>query len=67
MIIGMAPWRVRTPPATQPTVIDVVVEELWIMLVASIPINSPTIGLEVVSMRVSANPFPIILKEAPIN
>ncbi len=42
-----------------------VVEELWIRLVATIPISNPAKGLEVISMSVSANPFPNSLKEWP--
>jgi hypothetical protein len=67
MMMGIAPGNVSTPPATSPTVIEVVVDELWIILVARMPMRSPTRGLDVVLMRVSAKPFPIILKEDPMS
>lgn len=67
IMMGIAPCRVMTPPATKPTVIDVVVEELWMMLVVNIPMSSPTIGWDVVSIKVSANPFPMSLKEVHIS
>jgi hypothetical protein len=37
------------------------------MEVARTPINKPTNGLVVVAIRVSARPFPNILREVPIN
>jgi hypothetical protein len=67
MMIGMALVTFRAPPATNPTTIDVVVEEDWIREVARIPMNKPTNGLVVVSIRVSARPFPNILRDVPIN
>ena len=44
----------------------VVVDELWTKLVAKIPINKPTKGLEVVRSKFSAKPLPKPLKAAPI-
>ena len=66
IIIGIALETLRPPEPTMPTTIEVVVEELWTMLVASMPIRSPTKGLEVVLTRFSAKSFPKPLKAAPI-
>jgi hypothetical protein len=57
---------VITPEATIPTTIEVVVDELWMILVAKIPINNPTKGSEVVRIRSSAKVRPKPLKAAPI-
>ena len=65
--IGMAFAIERLPPATRPTTMDVVEEEDWIIEVARIPMNRPTIGFVVVAIRVSANPSPNNLREAPIS
>jgi hypothetical protein len=62
----MAFETVSTPEPTIPTTIEVVVEELWIRLVASIPMNKPTKGLEVVFIRFSAKPLPKPLNAEPI-
>jgi len=48
MMMGIAFLSVRKPEATRPTVMDVVVEELWIMLVTRIPIRRLANGLDVV-------------------
>ena len=45
---------------------DTVGGELWIMLVANMPINRPTNGLDVVLIKFSANPLPNPLKATPI-
>jgi hypothetical protein len=37
------------------------------MEVERMPINKPTNGLVVVAIRVSASPFPNILRDVPIN
>ena len=58
IIIGMALLIERVPAATKATTIDVVVPELWIILVAKMPMNKPTKGLEVVVIRRWANPSP---------
>jgi len=58
----MALLTERTPEATKATTIDVVVPELWIRLVARIPMNRPTKGLEVVVIRRWAKPSPKPLK-----
>jgi hypothetical protein len=65
MMIGIAPSMVNAPAATSPTVIEVVVEELWTSVVARIPMKSPTNGLEVRSISVSAKPLPKNLNEEP--
>ena len=46
--------------------IDVVVEELCTMDVARMPMKSPTNGLDVSEIRLSAKPSPNSLKEALI-
>jgi hypothetical protein len=46
---------------------DVVVEELWIKLVATIPINNPANGLSVIVIIVRAKSPPNNLKECPSN
>lgn len=63
--IGMAVSRVSAPPATNPTTKEVVVDELWIKLVATIPIIKPEKGFDVIVINVSANPCPKDLKEWP--
>ena len=62
MIIGTALLIESTPEATKATTIDVVVPELWIILVTKIPINKPTKGFEVVAIRPSAKGAPKPLK-----
>jgi hypothetical protein len=64
--MGMAFATVRTPPPTIPTIIDVVEDELCITEVTKIPINKPTMGLDVELISVSANPFPNNLSDDPI-
>jgi hypothetical protein len=66
IIMGIALGTVSTPPPTKPTTMEVVVEELWISEVASIPMNKPTSGLEVLVIRVSARSLPNIFIEVPI-
>ena len=66
MTIGMAPSMVRAPAATSATIMDVVVEELWTRVVARIPTKRLTNGLEVLSIRPSANPLPKSLNDRPI-
>ena len=67
MTIGIAPLTSSAPPATRPTAIEVVVDELWTRLVARMPMKRPTKGLEVVVRSCSANPRPKNLKESPIS
>jgi hypothetical protein len=55
-----------TPELTIPTIIDVVHDELWTILVANIPINRPTKGFDVVLIRSSAKPLPKPLRAVPI-
>ena len=50
IIIGIAPVKVTAPPETIPTMIDVVVEELWNKVVAKIPMNREIKGSLVVLM-----------------
>ena len=64
--IGMAHLTESMPDATKATTIDVVVPELWIKLVARIPMNNPTKGLDVVVIRRSAKPLPKPVKAWPI-
>ena len=59
IIIGIAPCIVRAPPDTSPTMIDVVVDELWRSDVAKIPERSDIMGLSVKLKRVLAKPPPI--------
>ena len=47
-------------------IVDVVEDELCIREVAKIPMNKPTIGLDVELISVSANPFPNNFKDDPI-
>ena len=65
IIIGIAVSIVNAPPATSPTTSDVVVEELCIILVATIPIINPENGFVVILISVSANPCPNELNECP--
>ena len=67
MTMGMALATFKAPPATRPTTMAVVEEEDWMIEVERIPINSPTSGLVVVAIRVSAKPSPNILSEAPMS
>ena len=62
MIIGIASPRGRVPAATSPTMIDVVVDELWIRLVVRKPMMSPARGSEAVPIRRSVKSFQNILK-----
>src|SRR3990172_2363011 len=65
MIIGMAFCKERPPAATRHTMIDVVVDELWITLVETMPKNRPRNGLAVVVRSLSVNPLPNNLNEWP--
>ena len=65
MMMGTALVTVSAPPATMPTTIEVVLDELWISEVASRPIIRPITGLVVVAISCSLNPLPSILKAAP--
>jgi hypothetical protein len=65
--MGIALATFNAPPATNPTTIEVVDEEDWMMEVARIPMNRPTKGLVVVAISVSAKPLPNILSEVPIS
>jgi hypothetical protein len=67
MMMGMASSMERVPDATSPTTIVVVVEELWMMPVATNPRMSPATGSDTVLMSCSANPLPAILKAVLIN
>ena len=60
--MGIAHLIESAPPATKPTTIEVVVEELCIMLVAKRPINKPMIGFDVVCISLSLNASPKHLK-----
>ncbi len=66
MMIGMATEMLSAPEATRPTTIVVVVEELWIRLVARNPMMSPARGSDAVDTNCSAKPRPAILKAALI-
>jgi hypothetical protein len=63
MIIGIDVSSDNAPPATRPTTIDVVVDELCIRLVATIPIINPANGFDVIWINDSAKPLPNSLKE----
>ena len=65
-IIGTALATFRIPEPTIPTIIEVVVDELWTRLVARTPINNPTKGLEVVAIRFLAKSLPNPLNAVPI-
>jgi hypothetical protein len=67
MMMGTANSMVSAPEATNPTTIVVVVEELWIMLVARNPMRSPASGSDAVLRSCSARPLPLILNAALIN
>ena len=67
IIVGMAFLSGITPAATNPTTIEVVTDELWMILVTRIPINNPITGCAVVVISFSANPFPKNLKEELIS
>ena len=66
MTMGMAPSMEIAPPATMPTISEVVVELLCTSDVARTPINSPTSGKEVAVRIFSENSFPNSLKEWPM-
>ncbi len=67
MITGTASCTVRMSDATSPTTIVVVVEELWIRLVARKPISRPASGSAVVFRSCSASPRPPILNAVLIS
>ena len=61
MSMGTAAPTVSTFPATKPTMILVVVDELWIRLVARNPMKSPATGSVAVFKSCSAKPrLPIL-------
>ena len=63
--MGMAFSKLRIPEPTRPTIIEVVVEEDWIMAVARIPIIRPTRGLDVAPKMATAKSLPNNLKAEP--
>ena len=67
MTMGTASSMVRAPEATSPTTMVVVVEELWMIPVATNPRMRPATGSDTVLMSCSANPRPAILKAVLIN
>jgi len=72
MMIGMANsiergFPVPAVPATSPTKIVVVVEELWITAVATNPRRRPAIGSDTVEMSCSAKPWPAMVKAVLIS
>ena len=67
MIMGIASWIVSASDATSPTTIVVVVDELWIRLVARKPMIRPATGSAAVFSNCSANPRPPILKAVLIS
>jgi hypothetical protein len=67
IMMGIALATFNAPPATNPTTIEVVDEEDWMMEVERIPMNKPTNGLVVVAISVSAKPLPNILREVPMS
>jgi hypothetical protein len=61
IIIGIAPAKLRAPPLTIPTIREVVVDELWNIVVERIPMNNAIKGLLVVVSMFSAKSPPICL------
>ena len=61
IIIGIAPAKLRAPPLTIPTIREVVVDELWNIVVERIPMNNAIKGLLVVVRMFSAKSPPICL------
>ncbi len=64
--IKIAPVTSRAPAATRPTIKLVVVEELCTMVVARMPMKSPTIGERVASSSLAAVSLNSPLKAAPM-
>jgi hypothetical protein len=62
MTMGTANSMVRVPEATNPTTMVVVVDELWIMPVATKPMSNPATGSDTMLMSCSAKPRPANLK-----
>jgi len=67
MIMGIAYSTGRAPPPTSPTTREVVVDELCTRLVARIPVNNPTKGLEYELISCSAKPLPNNWKDTPMS
>ncbi len=67
MMMGTAFSIDSMPAATNPTTVEVVMDELWTMLVARIPMKRPTSGLDVVAIRRSEKPAPNISNPVPSN
>ena len=65
--IGMAASMDITPLPASPTINEVVVDELWIILVTRIPVKRPAKGLEYKLISCSAKSLPNSLKEVPVN
>ena len=65
IIIGMALFREIISAPTIATTIDVVVDELCIMLVVTIPRINPMKGFDVARRRRSVKPAPESLKAVP--
>ena len=64
MIIGTA-IEIGKPPATIPTITEVIVLEDWISAVAKIPMISPMKGLVAKAKILSAPSFPPAAQEKP--
>jgi hypothetical protein len=67
MTMGIALANKAGFAATMPTIMQVVVEEDWTMLVESKPMNKPVKGLAVFSIKLSAKPRPRRLKPAEMS
>jgi len=67
MMIKTAFPTVNAPLAVNPTIIEVVTDELCTIAVASIPTKKATKGFVVIDISCSAKPVPNSLKEAPIS
>lgn len=65
IIIGIALEKLKAPEATTATIMEVLVELLWIMAVINNPMNKLTKGFEVAIKIDSAAPLPNLLTELP--
>jgi hypothetical protein len=66
--MGIAPPKVNAPLLTIPTIKEVVVDELWKMVVERIPINRAINLFSFTSRRLFANPSPkfLIAVDSPL-